>query len=961
MKTQQLKRTILSIDKGYVHQLVLVALLLGVLSSGYGQQILDQDIIADTLPNGFRYYIKPVTLERNDIYVGLMAPGKRSEAADQLSLAHLMEHMNVMSALDSLSDEKTFYREKLLQRTDVPTYIGASTTEERTLYNWRVPGGDPQLLAESLLRLRHYAWSADMESILQDTLLVKLRGRHTILEELNNWSGKKVQQDIYREELMLYKASPCFDFKNLAKRQIAYIKEFPLASLLRFYRTWYRPDKEVLVVIGNVNLKTIRKKIARLFGDLPPYKGTRNEVRIPCSFRKENILKGQSQVIPIIDSTRDDIQLEWYTLRYGVVPDVDKDIFLPDLYEQLLKRLFSNRMKSLKGMSSHARSFIPYSIFHLSNTPYIHDSKIRWTVRGKEDILVTLKKVFVALEQLHRDGFTVEEIASAKAEVLASFNIPLYPNDKEISEDIQHYFLAGTPLRSREQKRALVSRILDTLDQNTIKQEADKWLTAPDRSLAITLGTNVPVTQLPTAKSIDSLLTVVHQQKIAPFVHEKVAAVPKHLMAEPESKTEVILHQETFAPMGLTMLTLKNGMHIICKPNSSSKEHQIYIDGFTALNTEELKANPAWKDALNDLAKNTGAGRYSKNTVKQFKTLNKISAFFTVLDDQATISEVGSPAHIRQMLEMMVLKLKHIPRDTSVFKQWTQTAAPERRYIGDTIFNLFEIKRHEKERSIAKSTVKFDAVLQHYHKLYGNPSRWWIVITGDIKLQELKPLLCSYLGSLPAGSTAPSKKTNHDFKWDAALSKNDTLYQGNNYGIVINYAGNYTNEPIESMKLELLKLLFQNRIYPLANVNGIYIPLMVRLQKESGFYRFYIDKPKINPLQKDKIQRVRDTIVFRVLKELIAKGPTAEEVAVVQRQYKSNLTYIGENAGNRSAFINDIHLLTQHQKNYLLSKKEQWQALEKITPEELHQAFKTYLNPKRCFIYYQMPLSEKGI
>ena len=54
-----------------------------------------------------------------------------------------------------------------------------------------------------------------------------------------------------------------------------------MKHLIRFYKDWYRPDLQAIIVVGDIDVNDIEQKIIEMFGDIPA----------PASPRKREVFK----------------------------------------------------------------------------------------------------------------------------------------------------------------------------------------------------------------------------------------------------------------------------------------------------------------------------------------------------------------------------------------------------------------------------------------------------------------------------------------------------------------------------------------------------------------------------------------------------------------------------------------------------------------------------------------------
>ena len=57
------------------------------------------------------------------------------------------------------------------------------------------------------------------------------------------------------------------------------IDNFEPDLLRKFYRDWYRPDNQAIIVVGDFDKEEMKKKVEKTFGDIPKPEGKMNDAR----------------------------------------------------------------------------------------------------------------------------------------------------------------------------------------------------------------------------------------------------------------------------------------------------------------------------------------------------------------------------------------------------------------------------------------------------------------------------------------------------------------------------------------------------------------------------------------------------------------------------------------------------------------------------------------------------------
>lgn len=221
------------------------------------------DIAADprirfgVLPNGMRYAIMKNATPPGQASLRLrFAAGSMNESDAQQGLAHFLEHMAFNGSKDIPEGEmvKTLERHGLAFGADT----NASTDFDETVYKLDLPQTDDDTVDTSLNILRQ---TASELLIAQDAVD---RERGVVLSEERTRDGPG-----YR----IYKARLGFLLKGqrppsrLPIGQVEVLKSAPASQIRDFYNKYYRPDRAVLVAVGDFDVDQMEAKIRARFGD----------------------------------------------------------------------------------------------------------------------------------------------------------------------------------------------------------------------------------------------------------------------------------------------------------------------------------------------------------------------------------------------------------------------------------------------------------------------------------------------------------------------------------------------------------------------------------------------------------------------------------------------------------------------------------------------------------------------
>lgn len=218
----------------------------------------DPNIIFGRLDNGFRYVLLPnnVPKDRVALYLDVQA-GSIYETEVQRGYAHFLEHMLFNGSTHFKPGDLIEYFQSI--GMDFGGDINAHTTFDETVYKVFLPRGGLEDIKKGFLVMMDYSRGALLlESEVE-------RERKVILAE------KTARDSIsYRTRLISRKNS--LRGTIIAKREpigvFETLKSANSVSLRNFYDHWYRPEKMILVVVGDFDKTVVEPLLRKTFNTL---------------------------------------------------------------------------------------------------------------------------------------------------------------------------------------------------------------------------------------------------------------------------------------------------------------------------------------------------------------------------------------------------------------------------------------------------------------------------------------------------------------------------------------------------------------------------------------------------------------------------------------------------------------------------------------------------------------------
>ena len=221
----------------------------------------DPEVRVGKLKNGLTYYIRHNDKEPGlaDFYIAQRV-GSILEEPRQRGLAHFLEHMAFNGTKNFPGKGKRLGIVPWCETIGVKfgANLNAYTSVDQTVYHIGSAPLKRDGIIDSCLLVLH-DWSHYL--LLEDAEIDKERG--VIHEE---WRTRRAGRAVQRlmEEAMpkVYKGTKYEDCMPIGSMDI--VDKFPYQDLRDYYQKWYRPDLQAVVVVGDVDVDRVEKKIKKM-------------------------------------------------------------------------------------------------------------------------------------------------------------------------------------------------------------------------------------------------------------------------------------------------------------------------------------------------------------------------------------------------------------------------------------------------------------------------------------------------------------------------------------------------------------------------------------------------------------------------------------------------------------------------------------------------------------------------
>ncbi len=727
--------------------LMAIGLMMGISASAQLDQALplDPNVKYGKLDNGLTYYIRHNEWpeQRADFYIAQKV-GSMQEEDNQRGLAHFLEHMCFNGTTHFPGNQLKTYLESI--GVKFGENLNAYTSFDETVYNINNVKTTSVGSLDSCLLILH-DWSHDL--LLEGSEIDKERG--VINEE---WRMRRsAMQRMYEGALPdIYPGSKYANRMPIGTMDI--VMNFPYDDLRSYYRKWYRPDLQAIIVVGDVDVDRTEAKIKEMFADIQaPAADAAVREYFPVPDTAEPLVsiqtdKEQTHNILLLMMKHDNLPRE----QKGGAMKLIKDYF-----NNAVSSMFDTRIDEIlqKPNPPFIQAGISDEEFFVAKTKDAMSGQVVFQDNGQDEALTVLYREML---RAARFGFTESEYDRFKQEYLSRLEDRYAKKDKVenttyVNQCVRH-FLDGDAMPGIETEYQVMKMLVPSLPISMINEAMKESVSENDSNLVIVmLAPEKEGVTMPTKQHLVDILKKVQAENIEAYV-EEVNTDP--LITEELKGGKVKSVKDGIYDS--KVITLDNGVVIHVKktdytPNSISMRAVSW--GGTAYYSNDEYRNAAGIDDLSI----GGYGNFSATELK--KRLAGIQASASPTIEHRTEGMRGRCVvkDFETMLQLTYLAFTSPRRDDDAFKSYidrtkqslkNQDLAPTTA-LQDTIASVVYDNNIRARRMKAADVdqLNYDRMLQMYKERFADGDDFEFYFVGDIDINAATPLFEKYLGSLP--------------------------------------------------------------------------------------------------------------------------------------------------------------------------------------------------------------------
>ncbi|HLP05520.1 MAG TPA: pitrilysin family protein, partial [Paludibacter sp.] len=426
---------------------------------------MDPKIRYGTLDNGLTYYIRAnkEPKQRAEFYIAQNV-GAILENDNQNGLAHFLEHM-------AFNGTKNFPGKGIINYFETigvkfGANINAHTSLDETVYNLsNVPTYREGIIDSALLAL--HDWSGFIS--LEDKEIDDERG--VIREEWRTGAGP--ERRMWKESNKQKYPGSQYAIRDVIG-DTAIINNFKYQTLRDYYRKWYHPDLQAILVVGDVDVDRIEAKIKSLFAAIPKRENPDKRVIYPIYNNDKPIVS----VVKDPEARMTYIELEYKHERLPKEIKLSMQGYALGTVNSLISNMLGNRFDEIteKADAPFVNAYAYYGELVKSTDAF---QMMAIPKEGKE--MEGLNALLLEAEKMKRFGFTNSELDRAKTNLLKQVEKAYNERDNQKNENLVHEytrnFLNDEPIPGIEWEYQMLQAMLPQLKLDMVNQVAKSYVT----------------------------------------------------------------------------------------------------------------------------------------------------------------------------------------------------------------------------------------------------------------------------------------------------------------------------------------------------------------------------------------------------------------------------------------------------------------------------------------------------
>ena len=706
---------------------------------------VDKNVKIGHLENGLTYYIRHNAFPEHvaSFYIAQKV-GSINENDDQRGLAHLLEHL----AFNGTEHFKGNSLQDYLQSIGVEygRNLNAYTSIDKTVYYFTdVPTTRTSAVDSCMLILKD--WS---------------NGISLTKEAIND--ERDVVHNEYRlrmvgQQLMLERNLP----KLYQGEKYGYRMPIGLMSIIdgcdpetlrAYYRKWYRPDNQAIIIVGDIDVDHVEAQIKKLFSGIKVPKNAAKVVPVPVA--------DNDTAIYVIDKNKEQ--------KFDMINIMMKTDAYPDSLKGNMAYLVMGYLRSVVGSMFDARlaeqtreADCPFLQGSAGIGSYlISGTKDAFSISGvaKPGKVKEAYAAFLREAKRVRDfGFTATEYARAKENFMSGMET-MYENrnkmkNEQFTTQYVDHFTDNEPIPSLEDEYKIYQMIVPSFTVEHINDAMKNLISETDTNfVSMVLMKEAEGVSYPTEQELAAIVKQVRGEKLEAYV-DNVKQEPLMASAPKAGSIKKVVENKV---LGFKKLTLSNGAKVVLK-KTDYKDNEIRVAGSANVGYSAFQNDPVNAANASTVWEVSGLAGFTGNDLQKMLAGKQCSVGLTMSPFRHGIAGTSTPKDLETMMQLLYLSMTNLTKDEKAFENLKNTyvtvlsnksnnpnmvyqdSIQSTLYLGNKLALLPNVEDIQ--------NINYDRVLDMQKQLYGNAKDFTFYFVGNYDEKVLLPLIEQYIASLP--------------------------------------------------------------------------------------------------------------------------------------------------------------------------------------------------------------------
>jgi zinc protease len=613
----------------------------------------------------------------------------------------------------------------------------------------QVPTDKQDILGKGLDVLEDWAGSVSFDN----TEIDKERG--VVVEEwrLGRGAYERVSNKLLPSVLF---NSHYADRLPIGKKEV--LDTFAYETVKRFYKDWYRPDLMSVMAVGDFDVKQMEEMIKTRFGRLVNPTPTRTRTQYDVPDHAEAIYAVASdKELPVANV---DVYFKYDDKEEKTVADY-RTRLVGNLYDAMLNNRFEE--VTLKPDAAFTQAYCydenfmgGKRAFNISVSP-----KNESLSKGYEAALQEVMRV-------RQNGFTTSELEREKKNMMTAmerqFNERTKTDSRALIGEYVRNFIDKEPIPGLSYEYELYKKYLPLISLSEVNALTDVRMGQKASRVVTLAGPEKDGLRIPSEQELRNVYSRVENSSLAAY-DDKISDLPL-LAAKP--KPGKVTATKVRKAIGVTEWTLSNGIKVILKPTDFKNDEIMFSASSPGGSSLASDDNYLSADMCTQIMMMGGVGNFDMTALQKYLAGKRASVSPTMSSLQEGFSGNAAPKDLETAFQLIYAYSTAPRKDTSAFGSIVsrmktsldnKNLSPESAFQ-DT-FSVTMANYNYRARPFSSELLKevnLDKAYAFYLDRFSDMGDFTFYFVGNFDLKTMKPLVETYLASLP------SKKRKESWK-----------------------------------------------------------------------------------------------------------------------------------------------------------------------------------------------------